>query len=196
MAAHRFTLLRHAQSEYNARGVLNGDPRVAVALTEKGRQQAMAAGRLLSHLTFDLAVHTRFQRTSETLDLVLRDREVPREVYAEFDDLSVGDFEGKPLAEYREWRSGNGPDDAPPGGESRISGLRRYIAGYERLLASGADRVVAVLHDVPIRFLKNALHDTDPIAGPHQSIPNADPMTVTDDDLTRAITRMRERARG
>lgn len=193
MAARRFTLLRHAQSEYNARGVLNGDPGVPVTLTEKGRQQAAAAGRLLSHLAFDLAVHTRFPRTRETLDLVLRDREVPREVYPEFDDLSVGDFEGRAMAEYRAWRSGNGPEDAPPGGESRMNGLRRYITGYERLLASGADRVVAVLHDVPIRFLANALHDTDPIAGPHQSIPNAEPVTFTDDDLTRAVARMRQR---
>lgn len=193
MVARRFTLLRHAQSEYNARGVLNGDPVVPVALTPEGRRQAEAAARLLSHVAFDLAVHTRFPRTLETLDLVLRDREVPRAVYPEFDDLAVGDFEGKPLAEYREWRSRNGPDDAPPAGESRISGLRRYITGYERLLESDAERLIAVLHDVPIRFLANALHDTDPIAGPHQSIPNADPMTYTDDDLTRAVARMRQR---
>jgi broad specificity phosphatase PhoE len=194
MAARRFTLLRHAQSTYNVRGILNGDPGVPVPLTDEGRRQAEAAHRLLAHVSFDLAVHTRFLRTSETLLIVLGDRRPPIAVYPEFDDLDVGDFEGLPLATYREWRSGHDPDDGAPGGESRIDGLRRYVAGYQRLLESGAHHVVAVLHDVPIRFLVNAIHDTDPIAGPHQSVANAMPITYTEDDLRRGVERMAERA--
>ena len=194
MARRRFTLLRHAQSTSNARNILNGDPAVPVRLTPQGRQQAEDAHRALAHMEFDLAVHTRFPRTAETLDIVLGDRSTPRAVYPEFDDLNVGDFEGGPVADYREWRSNHDPNENPPGGESRIAALLRYVAGYERLLACDASEVLAVLHDVPIRFLVNAAHDTDPLAGPHRSVGNADPMMFGEDDVRRAVTRMRRRA--
>jgi broad specificity phosphatase PhoE len=194
MATRRFTLLRHAQSTYNAQNILNGDPTVPVHLTPQGRQQAEDARRGLAYMEFDLAVHTRFPRTAETLDIVIGHRQPPREVYPEFDDLDVGDFEGGPVADYREWRASHDPIERPPGGESRIDALRRYIAGYGRLLGGGASEVLAVLHDVPIRFLMNAVHDTDPLAGPYQSIGNAAPMTFGEDDVRRAVARMRRRA--
>ena len=38
-------LVRHAESEYSVRGLLNGDPRVAVALTDEGREQARRRAR-------------------------------------------------------------------------------------------------------------------------------------------------------
>ena len=194
MTARRFTFLRHGESTYNVRGILNGDPTVSVTLTPKGRQQAENAHRLLARMDFDLAVHTRFERTLETLRIVLGARQTTPVAYPEFDDVQVGDFEGAPLTDYREWRSTHSPQESPPGGESRTDALRRYVAGYDRLLGSGASEGLAVLHDIPIRFLVNATHDTDPIAGPHQSIHNAVPMTVDEDDLRRAVERMRARA--
>jgi broad specificity phosphatase PhoE len=193
MSARRFTFLRHAQSTYNVRQILSGDPTVAVSLSPEGHRQAAAARRLVARMEFDLAVHTRFPRTTETLGIILRDRLVPTEEYAEFDDVDVGEFEGHPLADYRAWRADHAPDDAPPGGESRIAALRRYVAGYDRLLATDACEVLAVLHDVPIRFLMNAAHDADPIAGPHQSVPNAVPTTYAEGPLRRAVDRMRAR---
>lgn len=194
MATRRFTLLRHAESTYNVQRILNGDPSVPVSLTPEGMQQAARAHRLLDHMDFDLAVHTRFPRTTQTLEIVLGDRHTPVEEYPEFDDLDVGDFEGHPVGDYRKWRMAHDPDDAPANGESRLGALRRYAAGYERLLATGASEVLAVLHDVPIRFLMNAHHDSDPIAGPHQSIANAVPVTFDAHELRRATDRMLERA--
>ena len=45
-----------------------------------------------------------------------------------------------------------------PGGESRLGALARYADGCARLLARrDASRVLLVVHDVPIRFLHNAL---------------------------------------
>ena len=37
-------LARHGESEYSARGLLNGDPTVGVALTETGEAQARTLG--------------------------------------------------------------------------------------------------------------------------------------------------------
>jgi probable phosphoglycerate mutase len=195
MFVRRFTLLRHGQSTFNARRVLNGDPTVPVPLTPEGREQVVRARRMLAGAAVDVGVCTRFPRTVETLDILLQDRQVPVKVYPELDDVDVGQFEGEPIDAYREWRAVHSPDEAPPGGESRLDALARYVAGYDRLLASGARSTLAVLHDVPIRFLLNAAHDADPIGGPHQGVPNAMPVTYEEPQLRVAVERMRERLR-
>ena len=137
MSAGHLTLVRHAESTYNAARRANGDPSVPVGLSPAGREQARALARALAGVPFDLAVRTRFPRTAETLAIMLEGRSVPVDVYPELDDVDVGDFEGGPVDAYRAWRAHHGPSESPPGGESPLAALARYVAGYERLLASG-----------------------------------------------------------
>jgi broad specificity phosphatase PhoE len=47
-AVQRLILVRHAESVFNVRGVLNGDPSVPGGLTQRGREQARRLGRLLA----------------------------------------------------------------------------------------------------------------------------------------------------
>ena len=71
-------LSRHGESEYSVRGAINGDPTVAVALTEEGREQARRLGELLGDEPIELCVTSEFQRVRETADLALAGRGVPR----------------------------------------------------------------------------------------------------------------------
>jgi broad specificity phosphatase PhoE len=189
----RLVLLRHAESTYNAEHRLNGDPAVPVGLTDLGRLQALAARRSLAPSAFDVGVHTRFPRTAETLGIVLDGRAVPVVECADLDDVDVGEFEGGPVMAYRAWRAAHGPGEAPPAGESRIAALARYVRGYERILSLDARNVLAVIHDVPIRFLVNAVHGADPIGGPHQTIPNATPLALPRGRIEEGLERMRHR---
>ena len=78
MPERRFTFVRHASTVYNDLHLLNGDPRVPVPLDAGGRVAAAALAPLLAPCAFDLALHTRFARTRETLSLLLgRQRDVP-----------------------------------------------------------------------------------------------------------------------
>src|SRR5918995_622394 len=61
-----FVLTRHGESELNVTRRVNGDPAVAVALTERGREQARALGEQTAHIGLDACVVTRFGRTQET----------------------------------------------------------------------------------------------------------------------------------
>ena len=196
MTSRRLTLARHGETDHNLAGRLNGDPAIPVHLTEQGRAQARALGRALAGAAFDLAVRTRFPRTGETLAIVLDGRDVPVVTCPDLDDIALGDCEGRPVAEYRAWRRAHGPAERlPGGGESRLDALRRYLRGYERLLASPARRVLAILHEIPIRFLANAVREVDPLATPLQQVPNAMPYEYEDEDLLRAFEVMRERVR-
>ena len=54
---------------------------------------------------------------------------------------------------------------------------------------------LVVTHDIPIRFVLNALEDADPLEGPVTSIDNGVLYELTATDLTRAVDRMEERLR-
>jgi len=192
--ARAFTFVRHGRSTYNAQGLVNGDPLVPVALDDVGRGQILALRETLGPRDFDLAVRTRFPRTAESLTLLLDGRYVPVAIYAEFDDVRLGVFEGGPVGEYREWRRSHTPDQPPPGeGESRLGALYRYLRGFERLLEEEADRVLAVIHDVPIRFLLNAARGADPLDGPVRAVANAEVNVLDEDAVFRGLAGIRDR---
>ncbi len=189
-----YTLLRHGQSTYNVRGLLNGDPSVTVRLTDVGRGQCVVARDRLADAPVELAVHTRFGRTIETLGIVMEGRDVPVTVYPELDDVVLGVFEGAPIRDYRAWRRDHTPADRPSGGgESRLDVLARYAAGFERLLTETARHAVVVAHDLPIRFLQNAVNRDDPLEGPITGVPNAVPFTFSDAEVRRGVAAMRAR---
>lgn len=192
--ARTFTLVRHGQSTYNVAGLVNGDPSVPVSLTDVGVEQATAAAAALVALDFDRAIHTRFMRTYQTLTILLDGSNIPIEIYPELDDVHLGIFEGRPVAEYRAWRHSHTPKDKPPGeGESRVDVLYRYLRGFERMLEEDADCVLAVLHDVPIRFMANAVLGADPLDGPVKDVQNAEINTFDEVQMLQGLAVFRDR---
>ena len=130
----RVILARHGESELSLVGRTNGDPSLAVGLTETGRKEARQLGRDLAGEAVDLCVTSEFLRAQQTADLALASREVPRLVLAELNDIRFGEFEGCLLDDYRAWARAHGPEDVVPGGESRAESVRRYVAGWRALL--------------------------------------------------------------
>ena len=166
---------------------MNGDPTVPAPLSEEGRVQADRLGDELRHLPIDLCVHTRFQRTLETVDLALAGRELPRVVEPLLDDVDVGELDGVPVAEYRAWKKQHRRDEAFPGGESLDDAARRYARGFRRLLARPERTVLVVTHEIPIRYALNAADGSDDLDGPEHSIGNATPYLFDEAGLGRAV---------
>jgi probable phosphoglycerate mutase len=195
MRERRFTFVRHASTLYNGLRLLNGDPRVPVPLDTRGRVAASVLAGSLASRPFDLAVHTRFARTRETLRVLLAQRRaLPVAVEPCFDDIGVGEFEGHEIEAYRAWRALHGPGERVPGGESRLGALARYAAGCDHLLhRSDAREVLVVVHDLPIRFLRNALLRADPLDGPVRTVANLERVTVTQSELGAALAVMHRR---
>jgi broad specificity phosphatase PhoE len=198
MRERRYTFVRHASTVYNDRHLLNGDPRVRVPLDAAGHVAATALAGLLAPCPFDLALHTRFARTRETLLLLLgRRHDVPVALEPAFDDIDVGIFEGQDVQTYRAWRALHGPEQRVPGGESRLDALARYANGCARLLARRDARcVLLATHDVPIRFLHNALLRADPLDGPVRTVANLERLIVGESQLGAALAIMQRRLHG
>jgi len=188
-----FALVRHGGTDYNLAGRLNGDPSVPVHLTDQGREQVALLRDRIAAMPVDLGVRTRFPRTEQTIAILLEGRDVPVVVCADLDDVLLGEFEGRSVEDYRRFRDENGQEARPRGGESRLDALARYTRGFERLLEVDARAPLVVTHDIPIRFLANAIAGEDPLEGSVHAVANASLLTVGEPDIRRGVAAMRER---
>lgn len=189
----RVVIVRHGRTTYNDARRLNGDPSVDVRLTAAGMAQVARLRPRVAALAIDLGVRTRFPRTAVTMDILLAGRDVPRAMCPDLDDVHLGELEGADVEVYRAFRRDRGQDERPEGGESRIDVLARYVRGFRRILAAEARMPLVVTHDIPIRFVLNALEDADPLEGPVTAIENGVLFDLAATDLTRAVDRMQDR---
>lgn len=170
-------LLRHGESETAAAGLVGGD----TPLTARGREQARAAAAG----AFDVCFTSPALRARETASLALEGRGVPQTVLPELRDIEFGDFAGRPLRAYREWIAAHDPVEAPPGGESRVTTLRRFCRAYRRLLERPESHLLVVAHGLTL----SALTDVPPqpsVAG----VPYGSSLELTRDELAAAVARL------
>lgn len=181
----RLILARHAETEWNTRGLLNGDPSVDVHLSEKGREEARRLGAELPD-ELELCVTSGFPRTVETAELALEGRTLPRLDVADLGDPDYGDFEGLGLEDYRAWASSNASTAQPGGGEARHAVVTRYVRGFRLLLARPERTILAVLHSLPIGYALAAREGELP-APRVELVLNAHPYPFTRAELERAV---------
>jgi broad specificity phosphatase PhoE len=186
----RAILARHGESERSIVGITNGDPAVPVRLTPRGRDEARELGRALAGEPIDLCVTSEFQRVRETADLALQGRDLPRLVLPDLNDIRFGEFEGRPLTEYRAWAHSHGPEDpAPGGGDSRAETVGRYVRAYRTILARPEETILVVAHGLPLRYVIDAAEGRNPAAAVAQ-IPYAEAFAFDADELAAAVDRL------
>ncbi len=183
-------LVRHAETEANLRGSVNGDPASPCPLSPEGEEQARRLGERLAGVPIDLCVTSEFERTRRTAGLALAGRDIPLEVWPELNDPRFGRYEGGLLEDYRAWASAHGSGDAPPGGgESRRAIVARYAAGFRRLLERPEEHLVAVAHSLPVAYVLAALRGVDP-APRAELVRHAHPYAVSAAELRGAVERL------
>ena len=182
-----FVVCRHAQSTLNHERRVNGDPSVAVPLTEQGREEARQLGIQVANIALDAALHTRFPRTRETAEIALAGREVPFAPEPLLDDIDVGDLDGRPVEEYRDWKRAHTRADRFPGGESLDDAAARYARGWANLLGQAYRTVLVICHEIPLRYALNGAGGSDSLDGPVHELRNATPYLFTEEGMKRAV---------
>ncbi|MGI8863934.1 MAG: histidine phosphatase family protein [Solirubrobacteraceae bacterium] len=182
-------LVRHGESLYNVEKRINGDPAIEVPLSDHGREEAGRLALHLAHVRIDVCVHTRFLRTIETARLGLGDRVDSGPFVCEplLDDINAGELEGRPIGDFSTWTAAHGPDAPfPGGGESVHDAATRFARGYRALAARPESVVLAVCHELPIRFALNAAAGAVDLEWPKHRVANADPYLFEHAALERA----------
>jgi broad specificity phosphatase PhoE len=181
-------LARHGESVFSTRHLVNGDARTAGPLTERGEEEARELGRAIAADSIDLCITSEFERTRQTADLALGGRDVPRLVVPELNDPRYGRFEGGALEEYRSWASTASSQDAVPGGgESRWRIIDRYVRGFRQVLARAEEKVLVVIHSLPIAYVLAAREGEQP-ARRLPLVAHAHPHRFSRTELDAAVT--------
>ncbi|MGA2933073.1 MAG: histidine phosphatase family protein [Acidimicrobiales bacterium] len=149
-------LVRHGESDANARGLLLG--RTDAELTQAGREQAAAARSLLTGPVAEVRTSplSRARDTAELLALGLPVTVDERWVEVDYGEFECQPLHGIPAEVWQQWRSDR--DFRPEGGETLAEVDTRISAACEELFATdgtGARRrdgdVVVVSHVTPIK---------------------------------------------
>lgn len=140
-------LVRHGQTDANARGLLQG--RIDLPLSDVGRAQARVLAAVVPSAARLIASPLR--RARETAAAFGPEIDVDER----WIELDYGELDGRPIAEvtpdvWAAWRAD--PHFTPPGGESLVTLGARVRGACEELLDEARDRdVVVVSHVSPIK---------------------------------------------
>ena len=153
-------LLRHGQTDFNVRGIVQGSG-VDSSLNATGRQQAARFFATYGHVPFDKVYTSTLRRTHESVQQFL-DLGLPHEAHAGLNEISWGVREGTRITieedeEYRRVLAGWAAGDTHArllGGESPEEVAARQRPFIELLKARDDERTVLVcLHGRALRVL-------------------------------------------
>ncbi|HZS30045.1 MAG TPA: histidine phosphatase family protein [Gaiellaceae bacterium] len=189
-----FLVVRHGQSLFNVDKVVNGVPDLDRGLSEQGIEEAQQLAKQIAGLPLELVAVSPFPRALQTANIALAGREVPHLVDDDLGDVRIGELEGKSLDAYRAAPAHSNRQERFPGGESLDEAALRYVAAFGRLLAREERTILAVCHEIPVRYLVNGAAGSDTLDGPLHYVANATPYLFDEDSLALAVARIRELA--
>jgi broad specificity phosphatase PhoE len=137
--------MRHAESSYNVLHLCNGDPAIAVPLTDKGCSQADAAAERLRHAPIDIVLVSQLLRAQQTAQRVNQYHRAPVCVDARLNDRRTG-FEGRPVAEYLAARQEDPLGFRGEGGETYTELKARVLDMLSEIKRIAARRLLVVTH--------------------------------------------------
>lgn len=169
----QLVITRHGQSAWNLENRFTGW--IDVDITEKGEQEAIAAGQKLKGMHFDCAFTSDLKRAQRTLEIILREigqQNIPVTKDQALNERHYGDLQGANKAEtaakYGEeqvhiWRRSF--DIAPPNGESLKDTADRVIPYFDLhiapLLQQGRNIIISA-HGNSLRALMMHLEKLTP----------------------------------
>ena len=92
MSTKKIYLIRHGQTDYNLRGVVQGSG-IDAPLNETGRKQAEAFYQTYKSVSFDKVYTSVLQRSQQSVKKFLADG-IPHEAFEGLNEISWGNREG------------------------------------------------------------------------------------------------------
>ncbi len=160
----RLYIMRHAQTEYNKKGIIQGSE-VDSDINKNGESQASLFYNYYKSISFDIVYVSNLKRTYQTVRKFI-EAGVPHKKLKEFNEISWGINQGKSddLKEYAElistWLSGD-LDNKFENGESPNEMSERLINGFDQILKEDHSTVLLCIHGRALRILLSKIVDGD-----------------------------------
>jgi 2,3-bisphosphoglycerate-dependent phosphoglycerate mutase len=179
-------LVRHGQSSYNLENRFTGE--LDVPLTEKGREEAITAGKKLKAIPLSHGFTSLLQRAIDTMILILQETghtDLPVTHDKALNERNYGQLQGLNKAEvarqYGETQVGiwrRSFSIRPPGGESLEDTAARVIPYYQRMIEPmllEGQPILVVAHGNSLRALMMRLEGIGPDEIAHVDLPTGTP---------------------
>lgn len=151
-------IIRHGQTDHNAKGIVQGKG-VNLSLNEMGRRQADAFFRAYKHIPFDIVYTSSLTRTQESVEQ-FKTLGIQHEIFSELDEISWGELEGtvstlESSQQFQtllaKWRSGEIHKKPSPSGESPYELQQRQKKFLHQLLSTSHQKILIATHG---RFIR------------------------------------------
>ncbi len=93
--------MRHAESQHNVLGVVNGDPKKQFHITEKGILQAKALAKKLRNKEVTAIITSQMRRTQDTAAPLAKLKKIKVQVDKRLNDIHAGRLEGIGILQFR-----------------------------------------------------------------------------------------------
>jgi len=147
-----FCYLRHGETDWNARGLSQGN--IDIPLNDVGLAQAHAAGQMLRNKGIASIVASTLSRARVTAEIVAKALDLPVTLDEGLKEVSFGVQEGQPMSDwFADWVAGR---MTPQGAESFAQLTDRTVAALNRALAR-PPLVLVVAHGAVFRAVRSAM---------------------------------------
>ena len=163
MSSKKIYVVRHGQTDYNLKGVVQGSG-INAPINQNGEKQAEAFYENFKHIPFDKIYYSGLIRTKQSVERFIQG-DIPHESIPELNEISWGNYEGLPMDhqenEYyhnmlKKWSEGE-LDHKIIGGESPLDVSQRLEKGMERILQNGGQNILVCMHGRAIRILMSTV---------------------------------------
>ena len=157
-------IIRHAETEYNRKGIIQGSE-VDSDINDVGESQANSFYEYYKNINFDKIYVSDLKRTFQTIRR-FTEKGSSYEKLKEFNEISWGVNQGKSddLEDYAElidtWLAGN-LDNKFEEGESPNEMSVRLVKGFDKVLDDDHDTVLLCIHGRALRILLSKIIDND-----------------------------------
>ena len=157
-------IIRHAETEYNRKGIIQGSE-VDSDINDVGESQANSFYEYYKNINFDKIYVSDLKRTFQTIRRFTENGS-SYEKLKEFNEISWGVNQGKSddLEDYAElidtWLAGN-LDNKFEDGESPNEMSVRLVKGFNKVLDDDHDTVLLCIHGRALRILLSKIIDND-----------------------------------
>lgn len=167
MNRKKIYLVRHGQTDFNLKGVVQGSG-IDAPINDTGRAQAKAFFEAYQDIPFDQAYHTALIRTRQSIESFI-EKGIPTGTLPELNEISWGDYEGTPMtpeeSQYyqhmlHQWQQGN-LDYAIAGGESPNTVAERMSRGIQKILDGPGETILVCMHGRAMRIFLSLIFKYD-----------------------------------
>jgi broad specificity phosphatase PhoE len=160
-------LVRHGQTDFNLKGVVQGSG-IDAPINQTGIAQGNAFFKVYQEVPFDQIYHSGLIRTKQSIHNFI-DLGIPTTALVDLNEISWGAYEGTPMTpeegEYykhmlQQWRQGN-LDYAIAGGESPNMVAERMRSGIKIILEGPGDTILVCMHGRAMRIFLSVLLNFD-----------------------------------